>query len=137
MEVVLAGASGLLGTALAESLRADGHRVRQLVRRPPSGPDTAQWDPAAGRLDPAFLQGADAVVCLSGVGVGDKRWTDEYKDQILRSRVDPVATIARTMAAHGGPPTFLVASAVGYYGDTGDREVDEQSGPGASFLSGV
>jgi uncharacterized protein len=137
MEVVLAGASGLIGSALKASLRADGHRVKTLVRRPADGEDVDQWDPARGRLDPAFLAGADAVVCLSGVGVGDHRWTDSYKGEIVRSRVDSVGTVARTLAEHGGPRVLICASAVGYYGDTGDREVDEDSPAGDSFLSEV
>jgi uncharacterized protein (TIGR01777 family) len=137
MEVVLAGASGLIGSALAESLRRDGHRVKTLLRRPVSGPDVDSWDPAAGRLDPDFLAGADAVVCLSGVGVGDHRWTDAYKKLIVQSRVDSVGTVARTLAGYGGAPVLIAASAVGYYGDTGDREVDEDAPSGDTFLSGV
>jgi len=86
VEVVLAGASGLIGSALADSLRADGHLVRTLVRGPADRPDTASWDPSAGRLDPASLAGADAVVCLSGAGVGDHRWTPAYKRTIRSSR---------------------------------------------------
>lgn len=137
MEVVLAGASGLLGTALRESLRADGHRVKQLVRHPVSEPDLDSWDPAQGRLDPDFLQGADAVVCLSGAGVGNRRWNDEYKRTIRASRVDSVGTVARTLAQYGGSPILVAASAVGYYGDTGDRETDETGPPGNTFLSRV
>jgi uncharacterized protein (TIGR01777 family) len=137
VEVVLAGASGLIGSAVAESLRLDGHRVKRLLRRPASGPDVDSWDPAAGRLDPAFLAGADAVVCLSGVGVGDHRWTASYKRLIVQSRVDTVGTVARTLAEYGGPAVFLAASAVGYYGDTRDREVDEDSPSGDTFLSAV
>jgi uncharacterized protein (TIGR01777 family) len=142
MEVVLAGASGLIGSALKAVLIADGHRVKTLLRRRVSGDDVDSWDPARGLLDPDFLQGADAVVCLSGVGVGDHRWTDSYKREIVQSRVDSVATIARTVAdlvsqGRGGPRVLLAASAVGYYGDTGDRTVDEQTPPGDSFLSEV
>jgi uncharacterized protein (TIGR01777 family) len=137
VEVVLAGASGLIGSAVAESLRLDGHRVKRLLRRSASGPDVDSWDPAAGRLDPDFLAGADAVVCLSGVGVGDHRWTASYKRLIVQSRVDTVGTVARTLAEYGGPAVFLAASAVGYYGDTGDREVDEDSPSGDTFLSAV
>lgn len=137
MQVVLAGASGLIGSALKASLRADGHRVKTLVRHPTSEDDVDSWDPARGLLDPDFLQGADAVICLSGVGVGDHRWTNSYKQKILRSRVDTVDTIARTLATYGGPPVFLAASAIGYYGDTGDREVDEQGPAGDSFLAQV
>jgi uncharacterized protein (TIGR01777 family) len=137
VEVVLAGASGLIGSALATSLRTDGHRVKTLVRRPATGPDTDSWDPAAGRLDPDFLAGADAVVCLSGAGVGEHRWTAAYKRQILASRVDSVGTIARHLAEYDGPAVLVAASAGGYYGDTGDREVDEDTPPGDTFLARV
>jgi uncharacterized protein (TIGR01777 family) len=135
VKVVLAGASGLIGTALRKSLRADGHEVLALVRREPSGPDEARWRPDAGELDPAVLTGADAVVCVSGAGIGDHRWTDSYKDTLLHSRIDPVGTLARAVGQASGPRTFLSASAVGYYGDTGDREVDERTGPGNGFLA--
>ena len=137
MQVVLAGASGLIGTALKQALRAGGHRVKTLVRHATSEPDTDSWDPDKGLLDPDFLAGTDAVVCLSGVGVGDRRWTDAYKRTILRSRVDSVATIARTLADYGGPRIFVAASAVGYYGDTADRIVDESAPSGSSFLASV
>jgi uncharacterized protein len=138
MEVVVAGASGLIGTALKKSLRAGGHRVKTLARRPVAGDaDADSWDPARGLLDPDFLRGADAVVCLSGAGVGEHRWTDAYKQTILQSRVDSVGTVARTLAEHGGPHVLVAASAVGYYGDTGDREIDEDAPAGDSFLSEV
>ena len=137
MEVVLAGASGLIGGALRDALRADGHHVKQLLRHETSAPDTDSWDPAAGLVDPDFLAGADAVVCLSGVGVGAKRWTESYKQQILRSRVDSVGTLARSLAEYGGPRVLVCASAVGYYGDTGDRIVEEDAPAGASFLADV
>ncbi len=137
MQVVLAGASGLIGPALRDSLRADGHEVKTLVRQDTDQPDEDRWDPAQGLLDPDFLHGTDAVVCLSGVGVGDHRWSDGYKKQILRSRVDSVGTVAKTLAEYGGPRVLVCASAVGYYGDTGATPVDEQAPPGDSFLSGV
>lgn len=137
MEVVLAGASGLIGSALADALRADGHHVKRLVRRETSEPDTDSWDPAAGRVDPDFLAGADAVVCLSGVAVGPKRWTESSKRAILQSRVDSVGTLARSLAEYGGPRVLVCASAVGYYGDTGDRLVEESAPAGQSFLADV
>jgi uncharacterized protein (TIGR01777 family) len=138
MEVVLAGASGLIGQALVTGLRADGHRVKQLVRREVRGQDELDsWDPARGRLDPDFLAGSDAVICLSGAKVDGRRWNDAYKQTILRSRVDTVGTIARTLAEYGGPRTFIAASAVGYYGDTGGRETTEDGPPGGTFLSDV
>lgn len=147
MLIVLAGGSGLIGTALADGLRTDGHRVRRLVRGASGSSgssdtsdsgvsgDTASWDPAAGRLDPAALADADAVVCLSGAGVGDRRWTDAYKAQLRSSRLDTLGTIARTMAAAGGPSVLLAASAVGYYGDTGDRPTGEDAPAGDTFLA--
>jgi uncharacterized protein (TIGR01777 family) len=138
VQVVLAGASGLIGTALAESLTADGHRVTRLVRGSAGGrPGSSQWDPAAGRVDEKVVAAADAVVCLSGAGVGDRRWNADYKREIHDSRVDSVATLARAIAEAGRPPVFLAASAVGYYGDTGDREVDEDSPAGSGFLADV
>lgn len=141
MDVVLAGASGLLGTALRDSLRADGHRVKQLVRHPVAEPDTDSWDPAQGLLDPDFVRGVDAVVCLSGAAVAGRRWTDEYKQTIRTSRMDSVGTIARTLAdtagSDGSAPVFIAASAVGYYGDTGDRVTDETGPAGDTFLARV
>lgn len=137
MKVVLTGASGLIGPALDVALRSHGHEVLTLVRRDPSGPDEARWDPAAGRLDPQFLAGAGAVVCLSGVGVADKRWTEKYKKQIVQSRVDSVGTVARAMAQAGGPPVLISASAIGYYGDAGDQRITEDAPAGDSFLAGV
>lgn len=136
MRVVLAGASGLIGSALRSSLVSDGHAVTVLVRRAPRGDDESQWDPARGELDSSVLTGADAVVCLSGAGVGDHRWTDEYKQVLRDSRIDTTGTLSRTLASvQGAPPVFLAASAVGYYGDTGDREVDESGPRGAGFLA--
>jgi uncharacterized protein (TIGR01777 family) len=137
LRVVLAGASGLIGSALKDSLRGAGHEIITLRRHATDAPGEDSWDPAAGLVDPDFLAGADAVVCLSGVGVGDRRWTDSYKQQILASRVDTVGTLARSLAEYGGPRALICASAVGYYGDTGDRTVTEESPPGSSFLAGV
>lgn len=137
MRVVLAGASGLIGQALAASLRRDGHAVTTLVRRAPGSAEEAEWHPERGELDPDLLAGADAAVCLSGAGVGDKRWTDSYKATLRSSRLDSVGTMARAIVAAGSPGVFVSASAVGYYGDTGDRVVDESAGPGTGFLAGL
>lgn len=136
MQVVLSGASGLIGTALQNSLRAQGHTVIALVRRRPSGRDEAGWAPEQRKLDAGILTGADAVVCLSGAGVGDHRWTDSYKTVLRRSRLDSVATIAGAMASlDKGPRVLLSASGVGYYGDTGERTVDESAPRGGGFLA--
>ncbi|MDT4957800.1 MAG: uncharacterized protein QOD31_1599 [Pseudonocardiales bacterium] len=136
MRVVLSGASGLIGTALQLSLRADGHGVTTLVRRAPGSRDEARWAPERHEVDPDVLAGADAVVCLSGAGVGEHRWTDDYKAVLRRSRLDSVTTLAGAMAGlDGGPAVLLSASAVGYYGDTGERVVDETAPRGAGFLA--
>ncbi|MFG1751249.1 TIGR01777 family oxidoreductase [Streptosporangium sandarakinum] len=135
MTIIVTGSSGLLGSALVRSLRADGTRVVRLVRRAPQGPDEAFWDPAEGTLDPAVLEGARAVVHLAGAGIGDRRWNEEYKREIVRSRVEGTATVARALAELPAGPALLSASATGFYGDTGDREVDETSPAGSGFLA--
>ncbi|MFF0306072.1 TIGR01777 family oxidoreductase [Streptosporangium sp. NPDC004379] len=135
MTIIVTGSSGLLGSALVRSLRADGTRVVALVRRAPRGPDEAFWDPAGGTLDPAVLEGARAVVHLAGAGIGDRRWNEEYKREIVRSRVEGTATVARALAELPAAPALLSASATGFYGDTGDREVDETSPAGSGFLA--
>jgi uncharacterized protein (TIGR01777 family) len=137
MRVVMSGASGLIGAALASSLTADGHDVVRLVRRAPRGPDEVQWHPDAGELDPDALRGADVVVCLSGANVGEKRWTDSYKRTLRSSRLDTTSTIARTIAGLGddAPPVFVAGNAIGYYGDTGDAIADESTPPGDGFLA--
>lgn len=138
--VAITGASGLIGTALAQSLRSDGIRVVSLVRRPARSDDEVEWRPSEHVLDPRHLLGIDAVVNLAGAGIQDKRWTDSYKQVLLSSRVDSTGTIARAIAAaagDGGPTTLLSASAVGYYGDTGGRVVDESAPSGAGFLAEI
>jgi uncharacterized protein (TIGR01777 family) len=134
MRLVLAGASGLIGSALTESLARDGHSVMQLVRRAPMHPGEARWAPERGEVDVSVFEGADAAVCLSGAGIGDKRWTDSYKAALLASRVDTVGTVARAVAA-SGTPVLVSASAVGFYGDTGDTTVTEESPRGSGFLA--
>lgn len=136
MRVVVAGSSGLIGTALVAALRAHDHEVLRLVRRAPAGPDERRWDPAGGTLDPGALEGAGAVVNLCGVGIGDKRWTGAYKQAVRDSRMGPTDVLAREVAARG-IPTLVNASAVGYYGDTGDHVVDESAPAGAGFLAEV
>jgi len=131
---VITGGTGFLGSALARSLTDRGDDVFVLERG--DGPD--RWDPAAGRLDPGLLADADAVVNFNGVGIGDKRWTDDRKRLILSSRVDSTSLLATTMAAMDSPPrVFVSQSAIGYYGDTGDRIADESSPPGDDFQARV
>ncbi|MEV1333077.1 TIGR01777 family oxidoreductase [Micromonospora costi] len=140
MRILMAGASGFLGTRLAARFAADGHRVTRLVRRPPRTPDERQWNPSAAQLDPAVVADADAVVNLAGAGVGDRRWNAEYRQVIRSSRVDSTTTLAITMAglaAEDRPAVLLNASAVGWYGDTGDRAVEEDAPAGEGFLADV
>jgi len=134
----MAGASGFLGGHLADRLTADGHDVVRLVRRSAQGPAEISWRPSGGQVDQAALAGADAVVNLTGAGVGDKRWTGRYKEVLRASRVDTTATLAAGIAAlppADRPGALLNASGVHWYGDTGDRTVDEESPAGDGFLA--
>lgn len=136
MAIIVTGSSGLLGSALVKALRADDTRVVRLVRRAPQGVDEAFWNPGKGLIDPAALQGARAVVHLAGAGIGDRRWNDDVKRELVRSRVEGTRTLVKALTElPDRPPTLLSASAIGYYGDTGDREVDETAPPGEGFLS--
>ncbi len=138
LRVAITGASGLIGSDLAATLTDDGHRVIKMVRRAPSAPDEVRWDPDSGEVDLAGLSGVDAIVHLAGAGVGDHRWTDSYKTEILNSRVNGTQAMARAAAQlDPKPAAFLCASAIGYYGDRGDLELDEDSSKGVGFLSDV
>lgn len=136
MTIIVTGSSGLLGSALVRALRAEGTRVVSLVRRAPQSPDESFWNPARGLLDPAVLRGAAAVVHLAGAGIGDRRWNDDVKREVVRSRVEGTRTLVRALTESAPRPLALLsASAIGFYGDTGDREVDETSPPGEGFLA--
>lgn len=138
MRIAVTGASGLIGSALVPHLRAVGHEVQRVVRRTATAPDEISWDPAKGTIDLAALNGVDGVVHLAGAGVGDHRWSDSYKREILDSRVDSTNTIVRAMQQVEHRPRVLVsASAIGWYGDTGDRIVDETAPAGTGFLADV
>ncbi len=133
--IAVAGASGLIGSALVRSLTSDGHEVRRLVRHAPRGADEVRWDPEKGRVDPGGLAGCDAVVNLAGAGVGDRRWSDAYKRRIHDSRVNGTAALAKAVASLDAPPrVFVNGSAMGFYGETGERIVDEGSPAGTGFL---
>jgi uncharacterized protein len=135
MRILMSGASGLIGSALSSRLTADGHTVSRLVRRA-AKPGEFTWDPATESLDPAAFDKVDAVVNLSGAGIGDHRWTDQYKAELLKSRLLTTELLASTMASLDRMPSvFLSGSAVGWYGDRGDERLDELSPPGDDFLS--
>jgi uncharacterized protein (TIGR01777 family) len=138
VKIAITGSSGLIGSALAPALRDGGHTVLRLVRRPPAGADEIRWYPATRTLDPAALAGVDAVVNLAGVGIGDRRWTAARKRAVLGSRVDATETVSAAVAAAEPPPRALLsASAIGWYGDTGDTTVDESAPAGHDFLAEV
>ncbi len=140
MKVVLAGASGFLGKALTTDLRAHGHEIVSLVRRTPTNPQEREWHPERAELDPAVLAGADAVICLSGAGISDKRWNAAYKRELRDSRIQPTSTIAATLAGLDEaerPKTFLSASAIGFYGERGDQPLPEGASRGEGFLANL
>jgi len=134
MDIAITGSSGLIGSALSERLRREGHRVRPVVRREPSGPDEIRWDPTGGTIETEKLEGVDAVVNLAGAGIGDKRWTPERKKEIRESRTIGTGTVARAVA-DAKVPVLVSGSAVGFYGDRGDEVLTEDSPPGDGFLS--
>ena len=135
MRIVISGSSGLIGTALRSSLVGSGHDVVRLVRRA-AGAGEVQWDPRAGTLDPHSLEGVDAVINLSGAGIGDKRWTPAYKQELLDSRLRTTQLLASTIAtAEQGPRVLLSGSAIGVYGPRDDEQLDESSTIGSGFLA--
>lgn len=137
MHVLISGASGLIGSRLSSHLEVLGHRVTRLVRRH-SNADEISWDPAIGKLNPADIEGVDAVVNLSGTGIADRRWTNAYKKEILESRVLSTTLLAKTIASlKDKPRVFLSGSAIGIYGDRGDAVLNESSPLGDSFMSDV
>jgi len=146
VKIAVTGSSGLIGTALAASLSADGHDVIRLVRRPPRAAGEIRWDPRAadagllssGTPGLSALDGLGACVHLAGAGVADRRWTARYKAEIRASRILGTRALAEALAKLGQPPATLIAgSAIGWYGDTGGGEVDESAPAGPAFLARV
>lgn len=137
MRIAIAGASGFLGSAVSEELRRAGHVVVRIGRASKGHPPDITWDPARQDLNPAALEGCDAVVNAVGVTIA-QRWTESHKRAILASRVDSTALLSKVMAGMSTrPQRFVSTSAVGFYGDTGDKRVDEYSPKGSGFLADV
>jgi uncharacterized protein (TIGR01777 family) len=135
MRIGITGASGLIGTPLVTALRGDGHDVVRFVRSDDTAADARHWDGAS--LAPQQVEDLDAVVHLAGAGVADHRWTTAYKEQVRSSRVRGTTAVASALAAARPDAVLLSASAVGYYGDTGDRLLDESGPSGQGFLAEV
>ena len=137
MKIIISGASGLIGKPLVKKLSLAGHEVVQLVRRTPNA-NESQWNPATGQIDASVIDGADAVIHLSGAGIGDRRWTTKYKQELVESRTKSTALLASTIANCAKKPSvFLSGSAIGIYGPRGDEELTEQSSNGSSFLADI
>jgi uncharacterized protein len=136
VRIVVAGSSGLIGTSLVAHLRAEGHEVLRLVRRPTAAPDERSWDPPAGRVEPGAFDDVDAVVNLAGAGIADRPWSGARKQLLRDSRNVPTDVLAVAVAEHG-VPALLNASGINYYGDTGTDVVDETAPLGAGFLAEV
>jgi len=134
--IAITGASGMIGSALVGHLKSEGHTIQRLVRRPVVSPDEVSWNPLTGEVDLAALEGVDAVIHLAGANVGDKRWSKKYRAEILNSRLLGTNTIA-TAVSKLKPDVFISSSAIGWYGETGNRTVVEDDRPGDDFLAAV
>jgi uncharacterized protein (TIGR01777 family) len=132
--VAIAGSSGLIGSALVSALRTAEYQVLRIVRRTPANAGELHWNPESGEFDASALHGVDAVVNLCGVNVGQRRWSGAFKQNLRDSRITPTEVLS-AVAADAGVGVLVNASAVGYYGHTRDRKVDETDPAGAGFLA--
>jgi uncharacterized protein (TIGR01777 family) len=138
MRILVSGSHGMVGSALLPALAARGHQVSRLVRSSAPAPSEISWDPEAGRMDPAYLSGVEAIIHLAGENIASKRWSEEQKKRIRESRVKGTSLLAETIARLGeAPRIFISSSAIGYYGDRGDETLSEDSPPGSGFLPEV
>ena len=136
--IVIAGASGTIGTALEKYLLEKGNSVKRLVRRGELNDSEIFWDPKNNKLDPKRLTGIDAIVNLAGVGIGDKKWSQKRMDQILQSRIKATELLSETLSglkSDNGPAVLINASAIGYYGSTGTTRITEETKQGEGFLA--
>ena len=134
--IAITGSSGLIGTALVGHLKSEGHTVQRLVRRAPVAVDEVTWDPQTGYVDLSALEGVDAIIHLAGAPVDGKRWSKKFKAEILNSRLMGTTTIAKAVA-EVKPDVFISASAIGWYGESGNRAVIESDRVGNDFLAAV
>lgn len=134
--IAITGASGLIGAALVGHLKSEGHTVQRLVRRSTVSADEVSWDPSKGEIDLSALEGVDAIIHLAGANVGDRRWTRKYRAEILNSRLLGTNTIAAAVKTLK-PQTFISSSAIGWYGETGNRALVESDRAGDDFLAAV
>jgi uncharacterized protein (TIGR01777 family) len=134
MRIVVAGASGVIGTPLVPALRKAGHEVLRLVRRTPAAPDERRWDPPSGMIDENTLDGVDAVINLCGAAVTEQRWSPARKQELRDSRIIPTQVLAAAVAEHG-IATLLNGSGIGYYGDAGGQAITESTPAGSGFLA--
>ena len=132
--VAIAGSSGLIGSALVTALRTADHHVLRIVRRTPTNASELHWDPDGGELDASALDGIDAVVNLCGINIGRRRWSGAFKQNLRDSRITPTEVLSAAVA-DAGVDVLVNASAVGYYGDTKDRAIDETASAGSGFLA--
>lgn len=132
--VAIAGSSGLIGSALTAALRAADHTVLRIVRRAPANSEELHWNPESGEFDPHALTDVDAVVNLCGVNIAQRRWSGAFKQSLRDSRITPTEVLSAAVA-DAGVATLINASAVGYYGNTKDRVVDENDSAGTGFLA--
>ena len=132
--IAIAGSSGLIGSALAAALRAADHTVLRIVRRTPANSEELHWNPESGEFDVDALTDVDAVVNLCGVNIGKRRWSGAFKQSLRDSRIASTEVLAHAVA-DAGVETLINASAVGFYGDTKDRVVDENGRAGRGFLA--
>lgn len=138
MKLAVSGASGLIGSVFVKAAENSGDEVLRLVRRKPKTAQEVYWNPKTGEIDHLLLDDLDAIVHLAGAGVGDRRWSEKYKKEIYSSRVDSTRLIVKAISKMHRPPKVLVsASAIGYYGDTASKQVDENHPAGSGFLAEV